>query len=87
MNTHEIIPNGPSVYRSFEENDDTKNSLINRPTYRKKKHHPKIVCSIGEFHKVHHRSMLNKYAYHRTLVFLLGKMSAKLLEMKLFWLS
>ena len=71
--THGIIPNGPSVCRISEENDDIKNFLIKRPKYGKNKHLKDISCSIGELHKVYYQLMLKNYAYHRMLLCLLGK--------------
>ena len=40
--THNIIPNGPSVCRICEENDDINNGIIKRPIYGKKKHLAKM---------------------------------------------
>ena len=71
--TYGIIPNKPSVYILCEVNDDTKNGLMKRPTYGKKKRHTKISCSIGKFHKVNYQPMLKNYKYHRMLLCLLGK--------------
>ena len=52
--THYIIPNGPIVCIIWEENDDTKNSLIKRPRNIKKENLTKMACSIGEFYKVNY---------------------------------
>ena len=68
-----IIQNGPTSCKLFEENDDTKNGIIKSPKYLKKKHLLKMLCYIGEFHMVHYQPILNKYAYHRILLCLLGK--------------
>ena len=43
-----------------------------------------MSCSIGKFKKIDYQLMLNKYSYHRMLLCLLGKRSAKILEMKIF---
>ena len=32
-----------------------------------------MSLSIGEFYMVHYQTMLNKYVYHRMLLWLLGK--------------
>ena len=39
-----------------------------------------MLCSIGEFHKVHYQPILKKYAYNRILLYLLGKNECKKLE-------
>ena len=64
---------------------DIRNGLIHSPTYGKKIHLTKISCCIGEFHKVHSRPMLKKYAYHRLLLCLIGKHELKTLISEDFW--
>ena len=71
MGKYFIIPNGPTLFKPCEENDDINNGLIKRPVYGKKKHLTKK--SISEFHMVHYQTMLKKYIYHRMLLCLLGK--------------
>ena len=51
-----------------------KNGLIKRPTYGKKKPPTKISCAIGEFHMTYYQTMFKKYAYHRILLCLPGKL-------------
>ena len=75
--THRIIPNGPSVCRLCEENDDINNCLTNRPTYGMKKHINIISFSIGRFHRLYYQPMLKKYAYHKMVLCLLGKHECK----------
>ena len=41
-----------------------------------------MLCSIGEFHKVDYQRVLNKYAYHRMLLCLLGKNECKNLSIE-----
>ena len=45
----------------------------------------KISCSIGELNMVHYHTMLEKYAYNRMLIRLLGKHSYKELIRQYFF--
>ena len=44
---HGIVPNGPTLCKICEANDDITNSWIKRPTYGKKKYIAKIPWCIG----------------------------------------
>ena len=67
---HGIFPNVPRECIICEENDDIKNGLIKRPTYGNKEHITKILCFIGEFHRVNYQPMIKKYSYNRISFFL-----------------
>ena len=82
---HGIIPNGPTLCKLCEENDDKQKGLINRPTYGRMKHLTKMSFSIGEFHMVHYQPMLKKYAYHRMLLGLLCNNECKRLRREAFF--
>ena len=74
---HGIIPNGPTLCKIFEQNDDYNIGLIKNPTYRKKKKLTKISCYIGKFHKAHHQPILKNYEHHRMLLCLPDKNECK----------
>ena len=44
----------------------------------------KMTGSIGEFHVLHYKPILKKYAYHRMLLFLLLKYDCKKLRREAF---
>ena len=71
----------------IEENYDINNGLPKRPKYGKKKQITKMSCYIVDFHKVHYKQMLKKYAYHRMLLWLLGKNECKNIRREYFWMT
>ena len=84
---HGIIPNGQYSWKISEKYDDIMNGIIKRPTYGKKKYNMKMSCSIGKVHMIHYQPILKKYAYHRMLIYSLGKQECKKLIIKVFLLK
>ena len=52
-----------------------------------RKHLTKIACYIGIFHMVNYNPMLEKYAYHRMILCLLGEHECNDLRREFFWLE
>ena len=62
------------LYANHVKNMTTKIMLLSRGKHMKIGNiFTKIPCSIVEFEMVNYQPMLNKYAYHRMLIYLLGK--------------
>ena len=57
------------------------------PKNVKKKHLTKITCIIGEFSEGKFSNNVEKYAYHRMLLCLLGKHECKNLRNEVSWNS